>query len=300
MGAHGIEILANAHIANYPYPTEEWINNWWALCRKYDIEPVEYGHWLDCRLYQDRLLNVDEAVEFLSRDLHLAHRLGFKFLRTKMTVKDGDLAPIDNWQDIIIKALPLAERLGLVMLPEIHTPSSLTEGFINDYVDFIKKTGTKNFGLNIDWKQFSANALFNFKKGGKLFSVTEYSAAHAGTAARTEERSSYSFNGTTVDAQKFWTNSPAEEFMYDASFLKLGEASIGYNISRKCLDRFAGGFIRTARFSVYGSNLVYLISHTPGTTPDGSSTDTSIFASAFDMCPYPTTRNFGASITIGF
>ena len=24
MGAHGIEILANAHIANYPYPTEEW------------------------------------------------------------------------------------------------------------------------------------------------------------------------------------------------------------------------------------------------------------------------------------
>ena len=102
MGAHGIEILANAHIANYPYPTEEWINNWWALCRKYDIEPVEYGHWLDCRLYQDRLLNVDEAVEFLSRDLHLAHRLGFKFLRTKMTVKDGDLAPIDNWQDIII------------------------------------------------------------------------------------------------------------------------------------------------------------------------------------------------------
>ena len=71
-----------------------------------------------------------------------------------MTVKDGDLAPIDNWQDIIIKALPLAERLGLVMLPEIHTPSSLTEGFINDYVDFIKKTGTKNFGLNIDFSVF--------------------------------------------------------------------------------------------------------------------------------------------------
>ena len=47
MGARGIEILANAHIANYPYPTEEWVNNWWALCRKYDIEPVPtsvYGH----------------------------------------------------------------------------------------------------------------------------------------------------------------------------------------------------------------------------------------------------------------
>ena len=41
MGAHGIEILANAHIANYPYPTEEWVNYWWSLCRKYDIVPVE-------------------------------------------------------------------------------------------------------------------------------------------------------------------------------------------------------------------------------------------------------------------
>jgi sugar phosphate isomerase/epimerase len=154
MGAHGIEILANTHIENYPNPTEEWINYWWSLCRKYDIEPIEYGHWVDGRVLQDRELTVDETVEYLSRDLHLAHRLGFKFLRTKMTVKDGQLAPIDNWREVITKALPLAERLGLVMLPEIHTPSSLTEGFILEYVDFIKQTGTKNFGLNIDFSVF--------------------------------------------------------------------------------------------------------------------------------------------------
>ena len=168
------------------------------------------------------------------------------------------------------------------------------------YLGSVQPDFTGSFGLNFDWKRFSANALFAFRKGGKLFSVTEYSAAHAGTAKRTEERDNFLFNGTKVDAQAFWTTAPAEEFMYDASFLKLGELSFGYSLSRKFLETCTAGIVKTAKFSVYGSNLFYFIQHTPGTTPDGSSTDTSIFASAFDMCPYPTTRNFGASITLGF
>ena len=39
MGAHGIEILANTHIENYPYPTDEWVEKWWRLCDKYEIVP---------------------------------------------------------------------------------------------------------------------------------------------------------------------------------------------------------------------------------------------------------------------
>ena len=159
---------------------------------------------------------------------------------------------------------------------------------------------TGSFGLNFDWKRFSANALFAFKKGGKLFSVTEYSAAHAGTAKRTEDRTNFTFQGTKVDAQAFWTTAPAEEFMYDASFLKLGELSFSYSLSPKFLKSATAGIVKNAKLSLYGSNLFYFIKHTPGTTPDGSSTDISIFASAFDMCPYPSTRNFGASITLGF
>ena len=31
MNAHGIEILANTHIENYPYPTDEWVDKWFAL-----------------------------------------------------------------------------------------------------------------------------------------------------------------------------------------------------------------------------------------------------------------------------
>ena len=44
MGAHGLEILANTHIENYPYPADEWVENWFRLLDKYEIIPVEYGN----------------------------------------------------------------------------------------------------------------------------------------------------------------------------------------------------------------------------------------------------------------
>ena len=157
MGATGVEILANGHIDNYPYPTEDWYNRWWALLRKYDLESAEYGHWIDGRVMQTRDLTVDETVEYLQRDMHLAHRLGFKHLRTKVTVKDNQLAPIDNWTEVVDKCLPLAEKLNVRMLPEIHSPSKLSTGFILYYVDYIKKRQTEYFGLNIDFSVFSTN-----------------------------------------------------------------------------------------------------------------------------------------------
>ena len=66
MGAHGIEILANIHIENYPYPTQEWVDKWFALLDKYELEPVEYGHWVDSHVLQDlSLLHIYFPVFFV-------------------------------------------------------------------------------------------------------------------------------------------------------------------------------------------------------------------------------------------
>ena len=122
MGAHGIEILANTHIENYPYPTDAWVENWWRLCEKYEVIPVEYGHWIDSHILGGRELTTEESIEMVCRDLQLAHRLGFSVMRTKMPVINGELEPVTNWREIITGALPLAEKLGLVMLPESIRP----------------------------------------------------------------------------------------------------------------------------------------------------------------------------------
>ena len=154
MGAHGIEILANTHIENYPYPTEEWVEQWFRLCDKYEVVPVEYGTWIDSHVLGERDLTTEESYEMLARDIRLAHRLGFSVMRTKMPVISDTLEPVKNWREIIKMALPLAEKLGIKMCPEIHTPTNLKSEMVNDFIAFIEETGTKNFGLNIDFSVF--------------------------------------------------------------------------------------------------------------------------------------------------
>ncbi len=154
MGAHGIEILANTHIENYPYPTDEWVEQWFRLCDKYEVVPVEYGNWIDSHVLGERDLTTEESYEMLARDIRLAHRLGFSVMRTKMPVISDTLEPMKNWREIIKMALPLAEKLGIKMCPEIHTPTNLKSEMVNDFIAFIEETGTKNFGLNIDFSVF--------------------------------------------------------------------------------------------------------------------------------------------------
>ncbi|MDE6994401.1 MAG: sugar phosphate isomerase/epimerase, partial [Lachnospiraceae bacterium] len=157
MGATGIEILANSHIDSYPELSEEYIAKWEALCNKYEIEPVEYGHWIDTRLFHSREMTLEEAREKLINDFKIANRLGFHILRTKMGVINAELAPMENWREVIKSVLPEAERYDVVMCPEIHLTTVLSDQFVQDYVDFIEQTGTKHFGLNIDLSVFQNN-----------------------------------------------------------------------------------------------------------------------------------------------
>jgi hypothetical protein len=178
IGAHGLEILCNTHIEGYPNPTEQWYENWNRLAAKYRIEPVEYGHWVDSRLYPQRELTTEESLAMLIRDFKIANRMGFKVLRTKLGVIDDTLTPVKNWRDFISAALEEAERYDVRMCPEIHSPTVLKSKMIDDYVEFIEKTGTKYFGLNIDFSIFQtgSNDLIGFGPNDFVGPPCEHSA----------------------------------------------------------------------------------------------------------------------------
>lgn len=169
MGAHGLEILGNAHIDGYPNPSEAWLDRWFYLLDKYEIIPVEYGHWIDSRLYahdymkNGRELNVEESFVQLERDIRLAHKLGFTVLRTKMGVIDPWNTSVKNWREIIRRALPMAEEYNVRMCPELHIPTRLKSAYVDEYMDFILQTNTKYFGFNVDFGTFQ-----NVFEGGIL------------------------------------------------------------------------------------------------------------------------------------
>lgn len=161
MGAEGLEILANGHILGYPDPSDEWLEEWFRLLNKYGIVPVEYGHWVDSRLYPGRELTTRESYDMLVRDIRLAGKLGFTVMRTKLGVIDETLTPVKNWREFVEMALPVAEEHNVRMCPELHQPTELKSKMVDDYVEFIEKTGTKHFGLNIDFGVFQTENRMN-------------------------------------------------------------------------------------------------------------------------------------------
>jgi len=154
IGAYGLEILADGIVKGYPNPSNDWLDKWFGMIEKYDIVPVEYGHWVESRMFRDRDYTTDEALAMLIHDIKLASFMGFTCMRTKLGVCDETLTPVPNWREFIKRALPYAEKYNVVMLPEIHLPTKLKSKMIDDYVEFIDKEQTKHFGLNIDFGVF--------------------------------------------------------------------------------------------------------------------------------------------------
>ena len=150
MGATQVEILADTHIPAYPSPPAAWVDEWHRLLARYGLTPTCYSSWLDTRLHRGRDLELDQAVRILDRDLALAHRLGFSIVRPKLGVVSLDLLPHPIWRPAVERVLPKAEEYGIRIAPEIHAPTPLRSRIVEDYLDFVRETGTKHFGLLID------------------------------------------------------------------------------------------------------------------------------------------------------
>ncbi|QKJ20423.1 C-glycoside deglycosidase beta subunit domain-containing protein [Microbacterium hominis] len=154
VGATGVEILGEGHVANYPNPSTAWIDSWFGLLEKYSLEPTNYGSWIDTRLHSSgpnaRDLTALEAAGMLQRDLKLARRLGFRFVRPKIGVVSSDLVPHPAWTEAVERSLDLAAELDVIICPEIHSPTPIKHEVVDDYIDLIQRTGTKHFGLLLD------------------------------------------------------------------------------------------------------------------------------------------------------
>lgn len=154
VGATGVEILGEGHIENYPEPSSAWIDRWFALLEQYALEPTNYGSWIDTRLHSSgpnaRELTAAEGAAMLQRDLRLAKRLGFRFVRPKIGVVSSDLVPHPAWTESVERSLDLAAELDVVICPEIHSPTPIKHEVVDDYIDLIQRTGTKHFGLLLD------------------------------------------------------------------------------------------------------------------------------------------------------
>lgn len=162
-----------------------------------------------------------------------------------------------------------------------------------------------------NYKGFILSALFDMKFGGDIVSVSEAVATSHGISKMTERRGDIilpgvkrdgSVNDVPVKSELYYQmiggrdQAVAENFVYDASFIRLKEISLGYSFPNSILKKTP---LTALRLSLVGRNLAYLLKHTPGTSPEGGY-DTSMFSQAIDFSSMPYSRTFGFSINVGF
>jgi len=145
--------------------------------------------------------------------------------------------------------------------------------------------GTPDFiggiGNSLRFKNFRLNMLFDMRFGGDIFSVTNGAAYSNGLHKNTlEGREAGSITGVGVnqegtannveaDPQDYWgrigSGYIAEEFVYDASFVKLRELQLSYRVPNKFLARTP---IKVATVALVARNLWLLYSNVDNIDPE--------------------------------
>jgi hypothetical protein len=89
---------------------------------------------------------------------------------------------------------------------------------------------------------------------------------------------------------------PAKRFVYDGSYVKLREASIGYSLPKSLLF---GTFVNEAKVSIVGRNLWIIHKNLPGADPEAM-VGGGIRSYGYSIGSLPTTRDIGVNVTLKF
>ncbi len=106
-------------------------------------------------------------------------------------------------------------------------------------------------------------------------------------------------NATFVNPEKYWdqfsswTNEIHEPFVYDASFVKLRELTLTYNLPQKWISKIK---MKRASISVYGKNLWIIWKAVPNIDPESFFTNGN--GQGYELYSYPNKRSYGISLTI--
>ncbi|RRB00870.1 SusC/RagA family TonB-linked outer membrane protein [Larkinella rosea] len=191
-------------------------------------------------------------------------------------------------------------------LPIVPTDVVAFGSGINKYT-----TGLIN---SFSYKGLTLSAQIDGKFGGKIYSETNYSLDHRGmslgsllgrasgavlpgvTESGEENKVLVTADRVNNRAIVVRRRDALDDYIYDASFIKLRYVSLTYSLPKSLYERI--GFVKGASVSLVGRNLSILMKHTPGLDPE-----TNLSAGndqGIEMTPLPPTRSYGFNVNLKF
>jgi len=171
-------------------------------------------------------------------------------------------------------------------------------------------------GINnsFTWKSLNLAFLIDFKSGGDIYSGTNVRMTQAGFTQQSllgrAGEAPLTVTGVTADgaggykpftktltpgeARNYWNQlgeRAQENFVYDASFIKLRQVTLGYQVPPKVWGKFP---MRSLMVSFVGRNLAIIKKNTPNIDPESSYTNSN--SQGLDYFGFPATRSYGFNL----
>ncbi|HEY0679443.1 MAG TPA: SusC/RagA family TonB-linked outer membrane protein [Chitinophagaceae bacterium] len=161
----------------------------------------------------------------------------------------------------------------------------------------------------VNYKGLNFSVLIDFKSGGKIFSATNYYATIFGLHQMTLEgreggvvgngvNESGGKNTVSEDAWDYYgalATNVSSTFVYDASFIKLRQIVLGYNLPAKWFSKIG---VQGVNVSLVARNLAVLKKNTPNIDPE--SNYNSSVAQGLELAGVPPFRSYGLNINFKF
>ena len=147
-----------------------------------------------------------------------------------------------------------------------------------------------SFANNFTFGDFGFRSLWDFSSGGEVINLTRllYDSSSLNNTADFEENGMERLSAFGTDSRTY---------LEDATFLKLRELSLSYNIPTAIAEKL--GPMTNARVNLSGRNLL-LISGYSGLDPEVSNFGNGALGRNIDVAPYPPSRSYWFSLSADF
>lgn len=160
------------------------------------------------------------------------------------------------------------------------------------------------FGLNNDftYKNLDLNIFFQGSEGGQILNYTLMELASGNNNATTEVLDAWTPTNTDTNVPKnaARTKRVTSRFVYDGSYIRLKNISLGYSLSENVVSKFG---LSKVRFYISAQNL-WTITDYPGTDPETSYLNDNNSRSntnlGLDYGGYPNVRTFTMGLNVKF
>ncbi len=192
----------------------------------------------------------------------------------------------------------------------------------NQVIGNINPDWTGGLTNSIRYKNISFSFLIDTRQGGSLFSLDRYYGLATGLAEETAGlndlgnelraplgdgggvildgvKADGTVNDIRVSAEQFglfgYRRNPAAGFVYDASFIKLREANLNFNLPKSWIS---GKIVKGGTLGLYGRNLWIIKKNLPDADPEDGMSSGNI--QGYQVGSYPTTRIIGVNLNVKF